>query len=234
VGVGVIGILFPILLWSGGEIAGFHLAGSMSAYYHANKGCPNPKTAKPVPAGQSDPCVAQGIGPMRNWFVGILFFVGGAMYLLKGFSKWENIVLNIAAIMALGVALFPMAWPGPTVGFPFHYACAVMFFLAIAFTCVFCSEKTLKEMPPMPDRAKVIAKYRFSYRILATIMVISPALAYIFSSITLKDSLGFFLEAFGIWAFGAYWLVKTKELDRSEVERRALRGELEMNTETLR
>jgi hypothetical protein len=47
VGVGVIGIVFPLLLWGGGTIAGFHLADSMSAYYHANRDCIDPKRTEP-------------------------------------------------------------------------------------------------------------------------------------------------------------------------------------------
>jgi len=228
-GLGVVGLVFPILLWIGGELYNIPLAGSMSAYYHANRDCPNPRILDPVPPS----CDLKGTGPMRNWFVGILFFIGGGLYFLKGFSKWEDFALDIAGVMALGVALVPMAWPGKTVGFPFHYTFAVTFFLAVAFTCVFCSEKTLKEMPPTPDRDKVIAAYRLKYRALAVVMALSPLAAYVFNSYTFKHSLGFFLEGFGIWAFGTYWLVKTRELKRSEVEHRALSGELQMNTDTL-
>lgn len=38
---------------------------------------------------------------MRNWFVGILFVVGVCLYLIKGFSKWEDILLTIAGILAV-------------------------------------------------------------------------------------------------------------------------------------
>jgi hypothetical protein len=64
-------------------------------------------------------------------------------------------------------------------------------------------------------------------------MVLSPVAAYAFNEFTRQDSLVFWAEAFGIWAFGIFWLVKTTELRLSDVERRALKGEVEMDFSTL-
>jgi hypothetical protein len=36
----------------------------------------------------------------------------------------------------------------------------------------------------------------------------------------------FFVELAGVWAFGFYWLFKTYELKRSDIEGRVLRGEM--------
>jgi hypothetical protein len=47
VAVGVIGIVFPLLLWGGGNTVGIHLADSMSAYYHASRDCIDPKRTEP-------------------------------------------------------------------------------------------------------------------------------------------------------------------------------------------
>jgi hypothetical membrane protein len=128
-----------------------------------------------------------------------------------------------------------MPWTvGKVTGFSPHYVSAVTFFIFIAFVCMFCSGKTLKFMPDIPNRDKVIARYRVRYRVLAIAMVLSPATAYVFNEFTRQDSLVFWAEAFGIWAFGIYWLVKTKELSLSDVERRALKGELDMNISSLR
>jgi hypothetical protein len=233
VGVGVIGIVFPLLLWGGGKIYGFHLADSMSAYYHANRDCIDPKRPEPDAPCSADP-LPTGMGRMRNWFVGILFVMGACLYLIKGFSKWENMLLTVAGILAACVAMFPMPWTNVQVsGFPKHYVAAVTFFILIAFVCMFCSGKTLKYMPEIPHRERVIARYKLRYRVLAVSMVLSPIAAYAFNEFTGQNSLPFWAEAFGIWAFGIYWLVKTKELSLSDVERRALKGEFDMDISTL-
>ena len=133
------------------------------------------------------------------------------------------------------MAIFPVTWTdGKIAEFPKHYVSAVTFFVFIAFVCMFCSGKTLKYMPNIPNREKVIARYRIQYRVLAVSMVLSPVAAYVFNEFTGQNSLGFWAEAFGIWAFGIYWLVKTKELSLSDVERRALKGEIDMGVSILR
>ena len=72
VGIGVIGLALPVLLWLGGKfLDGMPLRGSMSAYYYSPT--------------------------MRNVFVGILFAIGVGLYLYKGFSTKENWALNAAA-----------------------------------------------------------------------------------------------------------------------------------------
>lgn len=239
IGVGVVGIALPVVLGDVGYF-GFHipLAGSMSAYYHATRECSGlpavhaqDVAGTPQQQPPSDPCSAIGTGPMRNWFVGCLFFFGGAMFLMRGFSVWENVALNIAGVMAPCIALFPMNW-GPQAGFTPHMIFAITFFVCIGFTCVFCSEKTLKEMPGIPDRDKIIARYRRVYQVLGILMIVLPVGAHLFFH---EDPHRMFLvETAGVWAFGAYWLVKTSELRRSEVEIRALTGRLPLNPRTLR
>jgi hypothetical protein len=232
VGVGLVGLSLPIILAGVGHWTyGIPLAGSLSAYYHATKECSGLKAADSLEAATTeqaasipDPCLAIGIGPMRNWFVGNLFFIGGAMLLMRGFSHLENWLLNAAGIMAPCVALFPMNWGNET-GFNPHLTFAIAFFVCIGITCVFCSGKTLREMPAtIPDRAKVIAFYQFWYRVLGTLMIVAPIAAHLF--LRRDPHRMFAVETAGVWAFGAYWLFKTFELKRSDVEGKALRGQL--------
>jgi hypothetical protein len=227
-GVAVIGFAFPLLLWAGGKINGISLPGSMSAYYHANRDCNDATHPKDQPPDKANACL-QGAGPMRNWFVGILFVVGIIMYLYKGFTHVEDVTLNIAGVMAVCIALFPMSWtPTRGAGLSIHGISATLFFLCIAFVCEFCSRTTLSLMPDgLKDRNKIISSYKKRYRILAVLMLVSPLVAVVFNWISVQNSLMFWTETFGIWAFSAYWLVKTLELRLSEVEKRALQGELD-------
>lgn len=231
-GVGIIGLSLPLVLVFGGRAMGVSFAGSMSAYYHATPQCSLPQCPD---AMRDTACQESGRGPMRNWFVGNLFFVGAAMFLMKGFSNWENWALNLAGLAAPCVALFPMEWPCRTPGFSihsFHFPSAITFFLCAGFTCIFCSEKTLRQIPnPSPTEKKKIAIFRVWYRLLGIAMVALPVLAWIFAYNS--GHLGFWLEMAGVSAFGAYWLVKTIELQWSQVEHKAMMGLLEMNPRTL-
>ncbi len=239
VGVGVVGIVFPWLLVIGGASYHVPFADSMSAYYHATAQCYAPDSQLPDPGNLADeknqgsPCLnpGEGEGPMRNWFVGVLFFIGAAMFAITGFSVWEDWLLNIAFVGALGVALNPMPWPEGT-GFSIHYVCAIVFFAASGATCIFCADKTLNAMPECKDRDKIIARYKFVYRVLAGFMILAPLCTFISSRG--KTHATFALEVAGVTAFGVYWLVKTSELRRSEVERRVFENTLNLDPRTLR
>jgi len=241
IGIGLLGIVFPVLLLGVGHLYGITpQADSMSAYYHATRECIDPHLnvsgqCEVDPQHPLDPLLT-GQGPMRNWFVGFLFAIGVGLFLIKGFSVWEDWLLTAAGILALMVALNPMPWTHDTTSFSIHYASAIAFFLMIAFVVLFCSGKTLKFMPEtIPNREKVIAFYRTWYRLLAFAMVVFPLAAYAIGRKGVWNESVFVAEALGVWAFGAFWLLKTKELSLSDVERRALAGEIKtMDTSKLR
>ena len=88
-GLAAIAFSFPVLLWIGGHLyAHVGLQNSMSAYYYA------------CTEGRS----------IRTWFCGTLFAVAACLYLYKGYRRAENIALNLAGLLALGIAEFPMDW----------------------------------------------------------------------------------------------------------------------------
>jgi hypothetical protein len=212
VGVALIALVFPFLLWFGGLHAGFSLRGSMSHYYHSTFKYSNPD---PLPCeAEKDPTikVVPAIylaGTMRDYFVGLLFAVGAILYINKGLTTKENIALNIAGLMAISVALNPMAWDchnGPLVSR--HGVCAFIFFFAIAYVCFFCSKDTAVFYP---DK-KQPRSYQIWYRILAWVMGLSPVAAYGFYLISWQRAYPFWAEFCGIYAFSAYWIVKTVEI----------------------
>ena len=206
-GIAAIGVALPLLLWlGGGIISSVPLQGSMSAYYHTS---------------------------WRDVFVGGLCAVGAALYLYKGFSSAENWVLNAAGALAVCVAIFPTRsgtdW---TVVNYVHVASAVLFFLCLAYISLFRASDTLSLIRDT-SRAEMLQRV---YRTLGGVMVGSPvvalAVAWFFRSPTGATSNVFFLEAFGVWAFGAYWLVKTFELKQTSADRAAAEGILQAAPES--
>jgi len=206
IGIAVVAILFPLILWIGGYFyAGLQLQDSMSAYYHA------------ATDGKS----------MRDWFVGILFAVAIFLYLYKGYSAAENIALNCAGALAVGIAIFPMEWNcgGACKNFSIHGFCAISFFLCIAFVCIRCASDTLGLI--LDENIKL--RYRRRYKLIGLVMIASPAIAFALSVLARQySSYTFIAEALGILAFAAYWLTKSRELSITQAEGKALRDELKI------
>jgi hypothetical protein len=209
IGIIIIAIAFPfVLVISGYLYAHVSLQHSLSAYYWAS-----------AADGKS----------LRDVFVGVLFAVGAFLYLYKGFSNKENIALNIAGILALGVALFPTPWgcddhcPKLTL----HGTFAVGFFLSITFVAVKCAPDTLGLIQDKKRRAK----FRMMYKTLAIIMLASPAAAFVLNLLTLKaQAFVLYAEAAGIFAFAGYWLTKSRELSLTHAEELAAKGEVDKAT----
>jgi hypothetical protein len=243
IGIIVIAIVFPFWLWRVGDLKyDIPRQSSISAYYHASandksKECEHLFQELRAKDGQANSqaiddnraiqlCRAAqyGAGAMRNWFVGVLFGVGVFLCLYKGFSTTENYALNIAGVLALGIALNPMdLWETSRPG-TLHGFCAVSFFLVIAFVALFCARDTLH----LIDDEKKRRWYSGLYLGLGSLMIILPLATWAYTVATNNGSRVFFLEAAGIIAFSLYWLVKTFEMRRTEALARAARGELEI------
>jgi hypothetical protein len=200
IGMAAIAFTFPVLLAVGAKIGwDISLQDTISAYYHA------------------------GNGAVRDWFVGVLVAIGAFLYLYKGFSRAENYALNLAGISAVGIVVFPGRWPCDRVcdAVSVHGAVAVLFFACIAYVCLFRASDTLALLA---DPAK-IRRYKAIYRTLGILLVGSPLAAFVVSSVLRRSSSAvFFIEAFAVWAFAAYWLAKSLELRETSAERLALEG----------
>jgi hypothetical protein len=231
-GIAYVAIAFPLILSIGGyAFAHLQLEGSMSAYYHASRD--SQAWEVDHPGSLIDP----GQGPMRNWFVGLLFALGGILVLYKGFTRMEDYALNLAGLMAVLVALFPMPWGADFKGaavefhnvhFSVHYACAVTLFLCIGYVCIFRARDTLE----LVNDPKVRKRYRAIYQCLGWVMIAAPLTAFVLTSVF--DKQGFFVELVGIWVFAAYWLVKDHEISKSDADRLAVSGALHIEEETTR
>ena len=205
IGAAVLAIALPFVLWIGGHIlADLPLQQSMSAYYHG------------------------GGGAMRDEFVGILFTVGAFLILYKGYTNLENYALNLAGVFLVGVAVFPMEWEcdNSCSRFSLHGIFAVLFFLLIAYVCLFRASDTLGLIP---DQAQV-NRYKRAYTLMGLGMVASPAVAVLLSFVLQPHSDArstiFFVEAVGVFIFGSYWILKSPEIARTKSERCASEGKL--------
>jgi hypothetical protein len=234
-GLGLIGLAFPVLLYLGGVVrARLHLQESMSAYYHASA------LSQAYEILHPGTYVHPSEGVMRDWFVGLLFVIGIIFFLYKGFTPMEDWALNAAGIMALGVALFPMAWGTEFKGdeieisgiqFSVHGFCAVALFLCIAYVCIFRAPDTLSLV--QPDQLR--ARYRLTYKCLGAAMIVFPLAAFVLSSVLhLRNSSTFFVEMAGVWVFATYWLVKSHEILHTEADRKAAQGLLKVEPHTVK
>lgn len=214
-GTAGLALAFPLVVPLVGWLHGSHLKGSLSAYF-----CESPGT------GEADGFVAA-----RTVFVGILFAVGTALYLYKGFSNLENYLLNIAGAGAYLVALIPtpcdtegytltiFAWT--LRGITVHGTAAVSLFVCVALVCLLCSGDTLAEIPTPTARAWYTRAYKF-----LGILMLGLPLATVFLTVVLqKDGLKVLAaEAAGSLVFGSYWLLKSIELSHSGAQKKATQG----------
>ena len=230
-GLAVLAFAFPILLYGGARLFWkLPLAGSLSAYYHYHcvelYGGENPNQSDaPICTRDND---EPGKGVLRDPFVGIIFAVGALLFAYQGFSRLEDYALNLAGISAWGVALFPLNWPPPYpkphgISFSLHGILAVSFFACIAYVCIFRAGDTL----PLIHDPTIRKRYRRIYQLLGCAMVIFPILAFVLSSLTPEsNSMIFFAELAGIYVFSTYWVVKSHEASKTNVDEKASRGKL--------
>ena len=219
-GLAVLAFAMPFVLYLYGKLRhGLDLQPSMSAYFWA---------------AAKDQCATF---PMRTIFVGFLFAIGVGLYVYKGLTTLENYLLNVAAICAALVAIYPerlsltegdqrlaqlfdtcpavQTW-ATLPSLPIHYIAAVTLFVLLAIVAWFCASKSLEYLPAGNDPAK----FRRTYKGIAIAMILFPiagfVVAFVFGFASHKV---FFIEAAGILTFGIYWAVKSRELALSRLEK---------------
>jgi hypothetical protein len=100
-------------------------------------------------------------------------------------------------------------------------------FLCIAYVALFCADDTLDliDGTDIPDRAKVIARFKLFYKLIGSAMITSILVAYILNTV-LKTGFGtFWVEAAGILSFGVYWLLKSWELQMTAADMKAIHAQ---------
>jgi hypothetical protein len=197
--VAILAILLPMTLWLGTAPTP---QPSMSEYYH------NPG------------------GWMRDVFVGALCAVGFVLYFYKGYTPAESIALTIAGVCAVMVAMAPMAYDSACADprllparWGLHGAFAGTLFVMIAYVCIFRSRDTLALL----DDVKARTAFQRVYYVLGALMIAVPL-----SELAIWLKVGrpehsiiiFAIEAGGIWVFGTFWLVKSREIARIQAQTR--------------
>jgi hypothetical protein len=212
VGLCVIAFAFPILLLVIGWWHSIHPQGSMSAYYFAFS--PEDSNLR--------------VFPGRVLFVGILFALGVALYLYKGLTIFENVMLNFAGFFALVAALFPMQPPlyckdqlGPNCGTPIPYVHEAAGF--VVFGCLIAVAWHSADRSALDSRTKNL--FPKLYKTIAALMFFLPATAVVMAAgFGIKNTWLFIVEGLILWTFAAYWGVRTWELHLSGVEKEAIKG----------
>ena len=164
---------------------------------------------------------------MRDLFVGLLCAIGAFLFFYRGHSLHEDIALNIAGISAVLVALFPMDWPPgatteTTVTAKLHSGAATLFFVMIAYVCVFRARDTLCIVED-ECRRRAFERVYLGFGLL---MLATPAVVALLTAASTVAGTGYktlIVETGGVFVFAAFWLVKSFEI-RTAVQRRHHEG----------
>lgn len=146
---------------------------------------------------------------MGDALTGILCAVAVFLICYKGYGALDTISTNIAALGALGVAMFPCDMhKGIRVGIfhlldsssgIFHVIFAALFFLTLAFIAAFVFTKGKRE----PENTL----YRVCGGIIAAMLICIVVVMQVYKGKP-EPVLVFIFETVALWAFGVSWLVK--------------------------
>jgi hypothetical protein len=200
IGMAVLAFLFPTVFIASWLMGRTELQLSLSAYYWT-------------------------LNPERDFFVAALFAIGLYLVLYKGYTLFEDAVLLAAGVCAMGVAFIPTGEGAScTADLSLHGILAVVFFACIAFICFFMSKISLRDEPD-PDRKRLYMRLYGAVSILMGVSV-GAAVGMRFLPEDLawrlcERSWTLICESGGVYAFAAFWLIKTLELRprRKQAER---------------
>ena len=168
---------------------------------------------------------------MGNWFVGTLCAVSLFMFCYNGHDKGDKIAAKLAGFFALLVAMFPTNFGSyadmhcsritdgeSAVANTLHYVSASIFFLTLAFFCLFQFVKT-KQQGPVEGAKKT---RNGIYKVCGWVILISLGGISVVSFVPgLYEKLKsfkptFVLETIALLAFGFSWLIKGETFFRDK------------------
>ena len=196
--IGLLGVLLPIVLLCFSLINFFNtqIQPSISHYYYTN---------------------------LRDIFTGTLYAVGLFLFLYKGhtnksFLKNDNLLTNIAGVMATGVALVP-TFPAegqvkeysviPWDGGWFHYGFAAVLFLIFANLAI--NVFTIGQAKNTAIPVSALNENRI-YRVCGYSILVFLIMVPISSELNLFKYSTLVFEALSLFSFGIAWLIKGRAL----------------------
>lgn len=194
--VGIVGFALPFSLGLGGFLLSRQgLQITMSDYYYTG---------------------------MRNVFVASLCSIGIFLMSTRGYDLSDEITGRLAAIFAVGIALFPTT---PSAGVTqrakaigaIHLSCAALFYLTVALISICLFTKTAAENNPTPQKLRRNMIYRSSgFAILGCLLAILAVELLPNKSSFEKFAPVFWLESIASTAFGVSWLTKGETILKDE------------------
>ena len=148
----------------------------------------------------------------RTIFVGSLCAICAFLLAYNGRSTWEMILSKIAAVAAIGVAMFPCSCGGHDEIIPYvHYISAVIMFLVLAGFC-FSFRKRAWDKGHSHARFRAFI-YGFCGLVILAAIIILAADFFLGGAWSAKvRRLVFYGEAAGLIAFGVAWLTASRTL----------------------
>jgi len=154
--------------------------------------------------------------------------MGSFLFIYKGYTSREDWALNVAAVLVILVALFPMGWNCGSAcpRWSVHYLSAIGFFLCLSYVAFFEARRTLGELGDQWLQTlfniRLQTLFNILYWVTSACFLVLPFVVLGVHWRTQSSTLTFWLEASLIYAFALFWFIKSVELLKSEAERGAL------------
>ena len=183
-----------------------------------------PVTVSIISADQLSSISASYYSEARDVFVGQLFVVAALLIAYRGHSEFQNWVSNLAALAAVGIALFPV--PATNQVFSpaaaVHYGSAAVMFGILAWFCLVpFLHRTRRGGTKKRRRARI---YRLcGWGILLSMGAIITAMTLLPAEIRERWEMIYWLESIALWLFGLAWMTAGKVIPYLSEPREALK-----------
>jgi hypothetical protein len=188
--VGIVGMSLPVITAVGAWlIFSVGLQESLSVYYYT---------------------------PMRDVWVGLIFFLGGFFWSYRGYNLADRIAGKLATLFGWLFVIFPpgkSTTPMDISGY-LHAIFAAAFFVTLICVSAFLFTKTDPNKPPTPQKLRRNTIYRVCAIVMAISLGVGAVLYYLPAFAPFRPM--FWGETFAIEAFGFSWFVKGEGILKDE------------------